>query len=281
MSPSHLQTRTLTDALDAVDAILISHSTQLQFSQERVTVASAFAREPPTKGFHSWAFSAAEYPQLIHRISVVAPDLAARIQPPKSPNDLTVVGHCSVDLRFDSVTNGAYEVEYTSDDGAVVLGCCVHSARARRYNSGLVALPTIDGRDVYFYQPPERPTHGAAALAATIYSDRDPNPASGVVLTFPRAATSTLPPYPWVKGLESRCGLYVVKNFVSGGDARVDHTGFFAQETSVVQVEYRSIPETFPEVVIDGPFLVFYADQHGVHAAAWLEEDSFAVRQAR
>jgi hypothetical protein len=280
MGQSHLQTRTLTDALNAVDAILISHSTQLQSSQQRLTLASALAQEPPTKEFHSWAFSAAEYSELSEQISVIAPDLAARIEPPTHPRDFTVVGHCAVDLRFESVPNGAYEVEHTSEEGTVVVGCCVHSARARRYSSGLVALPTIDGRDVYFYQPPTQPTQGAAALAATIYSDRDPSPASGVVLTFPRAATSTLPPYDWVSGLESRCGLYVVKNFVSGGDARVDQAGFFAQETSVVQVKYRSIPDTFPEVLIDGPFLVFYADQHGVHVAAWFDEDSFAVRDA-
>jgi hypothetical protein len=45
-------------------------------------------------------------------------------------------------------------------------------------------------------------------------------------------------------------------------------------------VKYRSIPDTFPEVLIAGPFLVFYADQHGVHVAAWFHEDSFAVRDA-
>ena len=66
-----------------------------------------------------------------------------------------------------------------------------------------------------------------------------------------------------------------MKNYVSGGWAFVDHNGFFAQETQVVQIAYFSIVKKQLEIVIDRPFLVFFADTHGIHTAAWFSWDSF------
>jgi hypothetical protein len=41
-------------------------------------------------------------------------------------------------------------------------------------------------------------------------------------------------------------------------------------------VEYRITSKKLAEIVIDKPFLVFFADKRGVHAAAWFSWDSFS-----
>src|SRR5262249_54224257 len=101
---------------------------------------------------------------------------------------------------------------------------------------------------------------------------------TGIRLGFPEARTGSLPDYGWVWGLKSECELYDVTNFVNSGEALVDHNGFFARETQVVQVRYSFAPRQYSDVVIDGPFLVFFADDTGVHAAAWFTRDAFTLK---
>src|SRR5690242_13774453 len=108
---SHLQTRTLPDALDHVDAVLRGRGTELRPSPERERLTSCFAKKRYPKFFDSWAFLASEFEEAVAKIAAVAPELAGKLKPPESPNDFNVVGNCSLDLRFAADPNGADPVK--------------------------------------------------------------------------------------------------------------------------------------------------------------------------
>lgn len=95
------------------------------------------------------------------------------------------------------------------------------------------------------------------------------------MVSFPQAYTQKLPDHGWVSQLASEDHLYVVKHFLSSGEAILTCDGFFARETHVLQMTYICMAEELHPVSIDGPFLAFYADDTGVHAAAWFDRDSF------
>jgi hypothetical protein len=59
------------------------------------------------------------------------------------------------------------------------------------------------------------------------------------------------------------------------GMALVNETGFFAQETQAMQMFALSTRTEVLDLVIDRPFLVFFASDYGVHAAAWFRRDAF------
>ncbi|MEZ5427748.1 MAG: hypothetical protein R2747_15875 [Pyrinomonadaceae bacterium] len=272
---SHLQTRTLPDSLDAVDRILSERGTRLRDSKPRSELVLNFASEAYHKYFGNWAFTADEYSSLVSKILQIAPELAGRLKKPETPNDFTIAGHCSLDLRFQADPNGADPIDHQLRDGTAVRGAKVTSKHAKRYANGLVALPTESDEWVYFFQPGTRPDLQAAALANSVYADCGDIEQTGITLIFPQARTKQLPDYGWVWQLKSECGRYYVSNFVNSGEALVDENGFFARETQVVQMKYRCLSEDRLQVVIDGPFLVFFADPGGVHAAAWFDKDSF------
>ena len=276
MRDSHLQTRTLTDALNVAHGVLRSRGTALQSPLDRERLDASFAREPYPRFFDAWAFLADNFDVAVDALKSVAPDLAVKLVPPADSRDFTVVGNCSLDLRFAADPNGAAFVPIDLRNGQRVAGARVVCSSARVHSSGLVELPASE-RDakVYFYSPPRDSAVSAAELARDVFRNRGRVASIGVTLQFPAARTSRLPEYGWVTALRSTCGLYFIRDFLSGGEALVDHNGFFARETQVVQVAYRSVPMQPPKVVIDGPFLVFFADENGVHAAAWFSWDSF------
>jgi len=280
---SHLQTRTLIDALSEVDVLLQGRGTALQASPQRAALARSFAAKRHPKFFDAWAFSAAEYELAVWRVREVAPALAAKLEPPTSPGDFTIVGNCALDLRFKADPNGANKAHVKLRDGTRAFGAEVKASGALVYAKRLVALPaTSEGQPVhvYFYQPNEDPADTTAAeLAAKVFTTLGSPLSAGVTLRFPVARTSSLPDCGWVSRLQSACRLYAVGNHVSAGEALVDHNGFFARETQVVQVAYLSISRPMKTVVINGPFLVFFADEEGVHAAAWFDWDAFSLMQ--
>lgn len=274
MSESYLQTRTLTDALDRLDTVFAGRGTRLTGREKRRKVASCFAPRPAS-GFDSWAFSASEYEEMALVISGRAPELLDRLVRPRSNRDFTVVGHCSLDLRFDADVNGAESVPHTLRDGTFVCGARITSGRALLYSSGLAGLPTTDGRTVYLYQPSERAAADAAEIASSTFRNRGEATRKGLAVTFPQARTAHLPDYGWVTRLTSEDGLYIVTNFVNSGEAILNESGFFARETHVVQMLCLCSTQQRHNVIIDGPFVAFYADDAGVHAAAWFDRDSF------
>jgi hypothetical protein len=275
---SHLQTGTLSDALDAVDRILSQRATRLRDSNQRSDLAHNFSPKTYHKFFGNWAFSAAEYDDLISKIAQLAPELADRLQKPASENDFTIIGHCSLDLHFQTDPNGADPIDHRLKDGAAVRGAKVTSKQAKRYANGLVALPVASNESVYFFPPEKYNDWQAAGLATSVYAERGKVEQTGITLIFPQARTKQLPDYGWVMQLRSECGLYYVRNFVNSGEALVDENGFFARETQVVQMRYPCLNEDRCQIIIDGPFVVFFADSDGVHAAAWFDKDSFIVR---
>ena len=280
MNASHVQTRTLTDALNRIDTILGSRGTRLRDVAVRRRLAECFAAQPAPE-FQSWAFSAAEYEETLLAISTHAPQLLGRIQRPTSGRDFAVVGHCSLDLRFAADSNRAEPVPHTLCDGTRVEGARVTAASAVRYSSGLVSLPTIDGRAVYLLQPAERPEGDAAQIAAWSFANRGGVTHEGLSVTFPQARTADIPDYGWVPQLRSADGLYVVEAFVNSGEAILNENGFFARETNVVQMHYLCSVADRHLAAIDGPFVAFFADTTGVHAAAWFDRDSFSLYRGR
>lgn len=274
MGASHLQTRTLTDALDRVDTILAARGTRLAEREERHRLARCFSPQP-IAGFDSWAFSASEYEETALVIGKRAPELLDRLKKPLNDRDFTVVGHCKLDLRFDTDPNGAESVPHTLRDGTLVNAARITSAKALLYANGLTGLPTVDGRVVYLFQPFEPPAANAAQIATSSFTNRGKCTRKGLTVTFPQARTASLPDYGWVTQLTSEDRLYVVKNFVNNGEAILNENGFFARETQVVQMHYLCVPEVGYQVIIDGPFVVFFADDAGVHVAAWYDRDSF------
>jgi len=275
MTMSHLQTRTLTDALDCVDAILDERGTRLVEVEERPKLARCFSRRPCPE-FESWAFSAAEYEECAAAVRERAPEMLRHLQKPVTDRNFTIVGHSNLDLRFDIDPNGAKSLPHTLRDGTAVQGASVASRGSVLYSSGLLGIPTIDERTLYLYQPDDLPQGNAAEIASSIFEMPRRTPAQkGFSVTFPRARTHNLPDHGWVSHLESDDGEYAVKNFVSSGEAILDENGFFARETQVVQMVYLCAGSGDYRVTIDGPFLAFFADDSGVHAAAWFDRDSF------
>lgn len=273
MSASHLQTRTLTDALDRLDTLLATRRTRLKATEERRRLASYFAPHPQPE-FESWAFSASEYQEAALVIRERAPELLGHLHKPLNDRDFTVVGHCSLDLRFAADPNGANSVQHTLHDGTQVRGARVTSAKALLYSSGLVSIPTMDGRDVYLFQPAGPREGNAAQVASSTFKNRGKTARVGLTVTFPQAQTANLPEYGWVTQLESEDGLYMVRNFVNSGKAILNENGFFARETQVMQVAWLCETEEYHQVIIDGPFIAFFADDTGIHAAAWFDRDS-------
>jgi len=281
MSTSHLQTRTLTDALDRVDAVLDTRSTRLQATDERDKLARCFSRLP-CPDFESWAFSASDYEECAAAVRKRAPEILHRLQKPITDRDFDIVGHSSLDLRFDIDPNGAKSVPHTLRDGTAVQGASVTARGSLRYSSGLISIPTTDARTLYLYQPDDLPQSNAAEVASSIFEMPRGKPAQkGFSVTFPRARTQNLLDHDWVNHLESDDGQYEVRNFVSSGEAILDENGFFARETQIVQVQYFSMVIGVQRVTIDGPFLAFFADDSGVHAAAWFDRDSFTRLRSR
>ena len=274
---SHAQTRTLTDALNQVDEILRKRDTCLKQSSGRSELSRCFATRPYPKFFSSWAFSADEYDETIALIKKHAPELSDRLKIPNSVRDFTVVGHCSLEAPFDCDPNGANEVPHRLADGTRVAGAAVIGAEICLYSSGLLRIPTERAGSVYFYQPAEPVKVQAARLAATSLERTGEIVCRGINLTFPRAHTSQLMAYEWIKDLKTEDELYRVANFVHSGEAFVDHNGFFARETSIIQMQFLCEIEERKEIAIDGPFLVFFADHSGVHAASWFDRDSFVM----
>jgi len=274
---SHTQTRTLTDALNRADEILIKRGTCLKESPGRSELSRSFAVRPYPNFFNSWAFSAVEYGETIALIRKHAPEISDRLKIPNSEFDFIVVGHCSLEAPFDCDPNGAYEVSHRLTDGTKVAGATVIGAEICLYSSGLLRVPTETAGFIYFYQPAEPVKVEAARLAATTFEQAGDIVCRGVNLTFPRASTSRLPDYEWVKDQETEDKLYRIANFVHSGESFVDHHGFFARETSIVQLQFLSEVEEREKIVINGPFLVFFADHSGVHAASWFDQDSFIV----
>lgn len=274
---SHLQTRTLSDALDAVDEVLKSRHSALAPCAERRHLAGWFGKERPGQFFDSWAFTAREFDQAILEISRCAPQLASRLERPADPRDFTVAGNCSLELRFSSDPNGADPIPLQLCTGDWVQGATVTARRTRLYANQLIEIPAQEEKSVYFFSPPDDAQKPAAQLAQELFAGRGEATRQGLTLKFPAARTSRLVDYPWVKELVSTCGQYYVKNHLSAGEALVDHNGFFARETQIVQMKWLCIGEDFPKVVIDRPFVVFFADVHGVHAAAWFGWDSFSA----
>tara|TARA_B110000495_G_scaffold168066_1_gene154830 strand:+ start:4378 stop:5106 length:729 start_codon:yes stop_codon:yes gene_type:complete len=222
-------------------------------------------------------FSAAEYDDLVAEIAQLAPELVDRLNGPFTDDDFTIVGHCSLDLRFQADNNGGDPIDHRLRDGTAVRGAKVTSKQAKRYANGLVALPVASGESVYFFQPEKHNDWQAASLAASVYEERGNIEQTGITLIFPQARTKQLPNYEWVEQLTSECRMYYVGNYVNSGEAVVDENGFFARETQVVQMRYLSASKDRYQVIIDGPFLVFFADSNGVHAAARFDKDSFVL----
>lgn len=264
------------DALAAADAVLRARGTAFCASQERIRLQMQFARVPYPRFFDSWVFAADNFDAAIERVRGCAPELARALVRPESPGDFTIVGNCALNLEFDADSNGATKTTIQLRTGRSVPGAKVTSTAAQIYSNGLVEIPARSGERVYFCSGTQIPEVLAAAQSARrLFLDKGGALAQGVTLRFPVARTSRLPDYSWVTGLESTCERYAVRNFVSQGEAWVDHNGFFARETQVVQMVERCPTNDYREVLIDGPFLVFFADRHGVHAAAWFDWDSF------
>ena len=280
MHESHLQSRALTDALHAADGLLRSRHTSLAYSAERVELEMCFAKEPYGSFFRSTAYTAAEFPAMLEVLEKYAPELAAQLERPAHPNDIGVLGITALHLRFE-VSGEAMQVPVRLANGRTVEGASLECDRARLYTSGTVALPTEGAEWVYFSQLPAPRYAGAAAAASKVFEHIGDVAERGARLTFPVAETSRVPDYSWVFGLRSRCGLYAVRNVLSVGKARVDMAGFLANEVKVLQVAWYGGGLTPREVVIDGPFLVFFANEAGVHAAAWFNGDSFSDWKSR
>ena len=274
---SHAQTRTLTDAINLVDEILRKRDTCLKKSSERSELSRNFSVRPYPRFFSSWAFSAAEYDDTMALINKYAPELSDRLRIPNSVRDFIVVGHCSLEAPFDCDPNGAYEVPHRLADGMRVAGATVIGAEICLYSSGLLRVPTETAGSVYFYQPAEPVKVQAARLAATSLERAGEIVRRGINLTFPRARTSQLLDYEWIKDLETEDELYRVANFIQSGESFVDHNGFFARETNILQMQFLCEVEERKGIAIDGPFLVFFADHSGVHAASWFDRDSFVM----
>lgn len=277
MNGSHLQTRTLTDALDLVDAVLRARRTRLVESPDRRSLAGCFAPRP-AKGLQSFVCTASEYDETAALIVKIEPALLGLLQRPLTDRDFGLVGHSGLDLRFETDPNGAERTPLPLADGSTVTGAHVTSMDGVLYSSGLISLPTLDGRLVYLWQPAQPPEGDAARIAASILEKRGRPTVEGISVTFPLARTDRLLDHAWVGRLRSEDGLHSVTRFVSSGAAILDENGFFSRETQVVKTKYRCVPTERHRVTIDGPFVVFLADTSGVHAAAWFDRDSFGER---
>lgn len=272
---SHVQTRTLPDALNRVDEILRERATCLKESTARNELSHSFAVQPYPRFFDSWAFFADDYDEVIVLIRKRAPELVDRIEIPISDRDFTIVGHCSLDARFKCDHNGAYKVSHRLADGSRVAGAKVIGAGICLFSNGLLSIPTETSGSVYLFQPRQSIEVQGAGLASSAFERRGVVVHRDASVTFPRARTSHPAAYEWVTDLASEDALYRVANWVQSGEAFIDHNGLFARETSVVQMSYFSMREEPKSIVIDGPFVAFFADRSGIHAASWFDRDSF------
>jgi hypothetical protein len=272
---SYIQTRNLTDSLDRVDEILAQRNARLKESLERNKLSQCFGDKPSPEFFRSWAFSAAEFNETMALIRNLVPELSDQLTVPRSERDFTIVGHCLLEVHFCCDPNGAYEESLNLADGTEVIGATVIGEEIKCYSNGLILVPTEPSGFVYFYQPETHLNSSAAEMAAIMLEQADEVVYQGIHLKFPYAQTRNLPAYKWIEKLKSEDGQYRVANFVHQGESFVDHNGFFAQETDIVQMEFLCEMEARKKVRIDGPFLVFFADQTGLQAATWFDYDSF------
>lgn len=268
---SHIQTRILTDALNKVDDVLKTRNTSLIYSADQEQLGSYFAQKAYPKYFDSWAFTAAEFSATVEKIAQITPHLVPQLEEPTSPYDFTIIGNCSLDLIFNF--DNAYERSLQLCNGKWVKFAQVDSY-GKVYSNRLIAIQTsIPSEKVYFYCPETEPQLSAASLAQQVFANRDDAIDTEISLKFPMAQTTHLVDYPWVKDLKSKCGLYEVRNHLYSGKAVVNQYGFFAQEIHVVDMMCLSFMEY--EKVIDRPFLIFFANEDGIHAAVWFSWDSF------
>lgn len=274
---SQLQTRALIDALREADGVLRSRGTSFNDSTDRNSLSNAFAEEPPSKFFYSAAFLSEDFAAVQAVVSTFAPSLAAQLEPPSNEHEFSVVGNCSLDLQFEPDPNGAVALNVKLRNGEIAEGARVTAKHAQVFHNGVVELPTTTGEKVYFFAASEVPELDPVDLAVKVFGERGGVESRGVQLYFPIGRTSRIPEYSWVASLQSRCGLYYVGKYLCCGEAIVNHNGFFAQDTQVVQIQYRCGVDARKVVSIDGPFLVFFATDHGVHAAAWFDWDSMSI----
>lgn len=274
---SHIQTRALVDALNGVDDLLHGRNTKLVKSNERKSLAKNFSVKPYHKFFYAWAFTAKEYPTLLKKIKVLSPELVSKLVPPERPGDFTLVGHCELALKFKLVENGSMETKIVLQSGETVKAASIISERAFQYSNGVVCVPSRSGENIYFYSPTDDNNAFSSDLACKIFQTCNKIEIKKLQLSFPIAKTNTIPKYEWVWRLESENELYFVKNFINSGEAIVDENGFFAKETQIVQMKERGFVPEFTKVTINKPFLVFFADDSGVHASAWFNKDSFEM----
>jgi hypothetical protein len=168
---SHVQTRTLSDALNRIDEVLEDRATRLKESTERSELSRSFAVERYPGFFDSWAFLASEYDETIALIRERAPEVSDRIEIPNSERDFTGVGHCSLDARFECSSNGAYEIPHRLYDGSQIAGARVIAAGICVYSNGLLSIPTETSGCVYLFQPREPIEVQAAGLAAATFEN--------------------------------------------------------------------------------------------------------------
>ena len=110
------------------------------------------------------------------------------------------------------------------------------------------------------------------SLVATRGTPREPIPS----IRFPEARTSNAVSGDWIVGLGSEDGRYRISQQVSAGRAILDAKGFYVEQTWAARAVTPRMDDP-REITIDGPFVTFYADEGGVHAAAWFDLDAFTA----
>lgn len=276
MSKSYLQTRVLIDGLNQVDAILASKGTQLEDSEERQKLARCFA--PISRDeFMSIAFTASEYEKTVSLIKTCAPEVLPHIKRPVLDNIFTVVGHGRLDLPFSVISPDRRSCHHTLRDGSFVQGARIVSKQNLLYSNGLIRIPADGNRGVYLYQPADPSMANAIVMAAAMFKSRGEVSTQGLAVSFPQARTERLPDYQWVTQLRSKDDKFRVESFIGTGEAILNEKGFFTRETQVIEMLILCMTGGLPSASIDGPFFAFFADDTGVHAAAWFAHDSFTA----
>jgi hypothetical protein len=258
-----------------VDAILEPKGTQLEDSEERQKLARCFA--PISRDeFMSIAFTASEYEETAAIIKTHAPEVLPHIKRPVLENDFTVVGHGRLDLPFRVITPDRRSIRHTLRDGTFVQGAQIASKHNLLYSNGLIRIPADNGKGVYLYQPADPSMADATEMAAAMFKTRGEVSTKGLTVSFPKARTERLPDYQWVTQLRSKDDKFRVESFIGTGEAILNEKGFFTRETQVIEVLVFCVTTGLPLTSIDGPFFAFFADDTGVHAAAWFDHDSFS-----
>jgi len=274
MGKSYLQTRVLIDGLDQVDSTLSSKGTQLEDSKERQRLARSFA-PLSHDDFMSIAFTASDYEKASSLIEKHAPEALPHIKKPVQNGDFTVVGHGRLELPFRVITPDRRSIRHTLRDGSFIQGAQIASKSNLLYSNGLIRIPADGNRGVYLYQPIDSSGVDAIELAASMFKNRGEVSTQGLTVSFPQARTERLPDYQWVTQLRSKDDKFRVESLVSTGEAILNEKGFFMRETQVIEVLVFCMTGGLPRASIDGPFVAFFADDVGVHAAAWFDHDSF------